>query len=228
MRSRSSARRREAASRRRWRQDHSKYVSSIMRPWYTAERSGIAVVTFSRALQSVLRGHYVSRPASQRSSPRSQSMVRRSTAALLASLALLACDAGTPTPYHAVVLDGTDASVGPGTAVVSVTDAALAASDPASVGPTTSLPPNELGRVPILEYHIVGDSAGRWARRRGDFERDLQMLYERGYRPVTVAELVDGALDLPAGTSPVVFTFDDASPSQFRYIERDGQLEIDS
>jgi hypothetical protein len=27
--------------------------------------------------------------------------------------------------------------------------------------------------------------------------------------------------------TPVVFTFDDASPSQFRYIEHDGQLEID-
>lgn len=155
-------------------------------------------------------------------------MVRRSTAALVASLALLACDAGTPTPYHAVVLDGTDALVPPAGAIASATASPLAAHDPASVGPTTSLPPNELGRVPILEYHIVGDSAGRWARRRDDFERDLQMLYERGYRPVTVAELVDGALDLPAGTSPVVFTFDDSSPSQFRYIERDGQLEIDS
>ncbi|MGH7459614.1 MAG: polysaccharide deacetylase family protein, partial [Longimicrobiales bacterium] len=30
-----------------------------------------------------------------------------------------------------------------------------------------------------------------------------------------------------AGLSPVVFTFDDASPSQFRYIEKNGQLEID-
>ena len=34
-------------------------------------------------------------------------------------------------------------------------------------------------------------------------------------------------IHLPAGTSPVVFTFDDASPSQFRYIEKDGALEVD-
>ena len=154
-------------------------------------------------------------------------MVRRSTAALVASLAILACDAGAPTPYHAAVLDGTAVATMPDGLVATATDAPLAA--PAeSIGPTTSLPPNERGRVPILEYHIVGDSAGRWARLRSDFERDLEMLYERGYRPVTVAELVDGDLDLPAGTSPVVFTFDDSSPSQFRYIERDGQLEIDS
>jgi hypothetical protein len=32
---------------------------------------------------------------------------------------------------------------------------------------------------------------------------------------------------VPEGRSPVVFTFDDASPEQFRYIERNGSLEID-
>ena len=150
-------------------------------------------------------------------------MVRRRTAALVASLGLLACDAGSSTPYHDAVLDGTGAPVTLATAA----PADVPSSDPDVVGPTTTLPPNEHGRVPILEYHIVGDSAGRWSRQRDDFRRDLQMLYERGYRPVTAAELVDGRLDLPAGTSPVVFTFDDSSPSQFRYLERNGQLEID-
>jgi hypothetical protein len=42
-----------------------------------------------------------------------------------------------------------------------------------------------------------------------------------------VAELVDGSFRLAPGRSPVVFTFDDASPGQFRYVERNGQLEID-
>jgi len=88
--------------------------------------------------------------------------------------------------------------------------------------------PNELGRIPILEYHIIGDHESRWTVERGHFRRQLELLYERGYRPVTVAELIDHKLDLPAGLSPVVLTFDDASPSQFRYIERNGKLEIDS
>jgi hypothetical protein len=39
--------------------------------------------------------------------------------------------------------------------------------------------------------------------------------------------MVDRKIDLPAGLSPVVLVFDDASPSQFRYIEKDGRLEID-
>ena len=88
--------------------------------------------------------------------------------------------------------------------------------------------PNEMGRIPILEYHLVGSKEARWEREHTRFRRDLELLYERGYRPVTVTELVERRIDLPRGLSPVVFTFDDASPSQFRYIERNGELVVDS
>jgi hypothetical protein len=87
--------------------------------------------------------------------------------------------------------------------------------------------PNELGRIPILEYHLLGDSDSRWHVERNHFRRDLELLYASGYRPVTVSELVDRKIDLPAGLSPVVFTFDDAGPSQFSYIDHNGTLEID-
>ena len=85
------------------------------------------------------------------------------------------------------------------------------------------------GRVPILEYHVIGDSSrGMFVISRQEFQRDLQQLYDRGYRPITVAQLVAKDFsDVPAGMSPVVFTFDDASPEQFSYVERNGQLEID-
>ncbi|MHB1310833.1 MAG: polysaccharide deacetylase family protein [Gemmatimonadaceae bacterium] len=89
------------------------------------------------------------------------------------------------------------------------------------------LPANELGRIPVLEYHKIGDTDSRWGRSRDGLKRDLELLYARGYRPITVAQLVDGKIDIPAGRSPVVFTFDDASPGQFRYLEKDGKLEID-
>ncbi len=86
---------------------------------------------------------------------------------------------------------------------------------------------NTNGKIPILEYHLIGDKDGTYSREVDHFRRDLQLLYDRGYRPITVAQLMDKKFDIPAGTSPVVFTFDDASPGQFRYIERNGQLEID-
>jgi hypothetical protein len=87
--------------------------------------------------------------------------------------------------------------------------------------------PNELGRIPILEYHLLGDSDTRWHVERNHFRRDLERLYASGYRPVTVSEVIDRKIDLAAGLSPVVFTFDDAGPSQFSYIDRNGTLEVD-
>ncbi len=82
-------------------------------------------------------------------------------------------------------------------------------------------------RIPVLEYHLIGEKDSRWGRSRDGFRRDLELLYRRGYRPITVAQLVDRHFDIPAGMSPVVFTFDDASPGQFSYIEHNGALEID-
>lgn len=94
----------------------------------------------------------------------------------------------------------------------------------ADAGP---LAPNELGQIMILEYHVIGPQEGRWARTPENFRRDLEALYERGYRPVNVADVVDRRIDLPRGYSPVAITFDDGTAGQFRYIERDGQLVVD-
>lgn len=87
--------------------------------------------------------------------------------------------------------------------------------------------PNELGRIPVFEYHLIGDSNSRWGRERGQFKKDLELIYQRGYRPVSISQILDRNIDLPKGLSPAVFVFDDASPGQFRYIERNGKLEID-
>jgi hypothetical protein len=87
--------------------------------------------------------------------------------------------------------------------------------------------PNELGRIPVFEYHLIVDKNGVYERTHQGLRHDLETMYSRGYRPVSMAELIDKKIDLPAGQSPVVLVFDDASPSQFRYIEKNGQLEID-
>ena len=79
----------------------------------------------------------------------------------------------------------------------------------------------------VLEYHLITDHNGLYARERGQFRKDLELLYSRGYRPVNMADVLDKNLNLPKGISPVVFVFDDASPEQFRYIDNNGKLEID-
>src|SRR4051812_37395112 len=52
-------------------------------------------------------------------------------------------------------------------------------------GATGDRTPNELGLIPVLEYHLVGDREWRWGRERSRFRKDLETLYARGYRPVT-------------------------------------------
>ena len=98
---------------------------------------------------------------------------------------------------------------------------------PASSPAAEPLPPNELGRIMILEYHKIDTLEERWTRTPANFRRDLERLWERGYRLVALGDLLDGKLALPRGTTPVVLTFDDSSPGQFRYVERNGEWLID-
>lgn len=88
-------------------------------------------------------------------------------------------------------------------------------------------PPNELGEIMVIEYHHIGSREERWTRTPANFRRDLETLYEKGYRPVNMADAVSGSIDLPRGYSPVVITFDDSSPGQFRYLEDEGGRKID-
>ena len=92
-----------------------------------------------------------------------------------------------------------------------------------------TLDQNLTGRIPVLEYHVIeGDKNSLYTRTAASYKADLDTAYKLGYRPITIAQMLDKDFrDVPPGMSPVVFVYDDASPSQFRYIEKDGKLEID-
>src|ERR1044071_5763652 len=92
-----------------------------------------------------------------------------------------------------------------------------------------TLASNPTGKIPVLEYHVIGgEKNGLYTRTVESFKADLEDVYKRGYRPITIAQMLDKDFsDVPAGMSPVVFVFDDASPEQFRYLEQNGKLEID-
>lgn len=94
----------------------------------------------------------------------------------------------------------------------------------APTGPVTSFPPNELGSILVLEYHRLGEPEGEFVRKAENFRKDLQALYDGGYRPVTMRQVLDGDIDIPAGTTPVVFTIDDSSRGQF-YLLEDGSID---
>ncbi|WP_330182923.1 polysaccharide deacetylase family protein [Nocardia sp. NBC_01503] len=84
--------------------------------------------------------------------------------------------------------------------------------DPAAVGA------NELGMVPILMYHQLSRSpAGDYDQTPEKFRAELERLLRENYRPITVSRFTSGAIDLPAGTHPVVLTFDDSTTSQVSF-----------
>ena len=118
-------------------------------------------------------------------------------------------------------------SAGGASAPAGPTNGAAASNSTISGAPNPNRVPNEMGRIMVLEYHLITDHNSAYARERGQFRKDLELLYNRGYRPVNMSDVLDKKLNQPRGLSPVVFVFDDASPEQFRYIDNNGKLEID-
>jgi hypothetical protein len=170
-------------------------------------------------------------------------MVEKMYRALVVSVIFLAlaCKGGTKSASAAAASSGTPVQSAQTAAANQPSNTAGDLAGPTSTtqgsgaGSATSLPgtpnpnrvPNEMGRIMVLEYHLITDHNGDYARERGQFRKDLELLYNRGYRPVNMSDVLDKKLNLPKGLSPVVFVFDDASPEQFRYIDNNGKLEID-
>lgn len=146
-------------------------------------------------------------------------------ALLGAALLLAACggEAGEQAPGSATAAatSGDSAAAAPGTTTAAGAPAGSTVEDN---GPRADLAPNELGEIMVLEYHRLGNNEGEFIRRAENFRKDLQALYDNGFRPVTMRQVLEGNIDIPAGTTPVVFTIDDSSLGQFYYLP-DGSLD---
>jgi peptidoglycan/xylan/chitin deacetylase (PgdA/CDA1 family) len=107
--------------------------------------------------------------------------------------------------------------------------AAAATPEAAVLTPTNlqALGVNELGTVPVLMYHTftTSEATDIWMRNLGDFWNDLFWLYDHNFHMISLRDLVDNTIDIPAGKHPVVLTFDDASANQFQFVVGDdGEL----
>lgn len=85
---------------------------------------------------------------------------------------------------------------------------------------------NEMGRLLVLMYHHFGPEEAEWTRTPANFRSDLALLKAEGFYPVNVRDLVTGNIDIPAGKTPVVLTFDDSSSGQYRILD-DGGIDPD-
>jgi peptidoglycan/xylan/chitin deacetylase (PgdA/CDA1 family) len=88
--------------------------------------------------------------------------------------------------------------------------------------------PNELGEIMVLMYHHIREPEAEWSRTPDNFRRDLQNLYEKGYRPISLEDYASGNITTEAGFTPFVLTFDDGNQNNFNMIQNEeGQWEID-
>lgn len=90
-----------------------------------------------------------------------------------------------------------------------------------------SLKPNEAGQIMVLMYHNIGQEEAEWVRTPENFKKDLKTLYEKGYRPISLEDFVNNDIDVEAGLTPVVITFDDGNQNNFNIIEKDGEKIVD-
>ncbi|MGI6084129.1 MAG: polysaccharide deacetylase [Acetivibrionales bacterium] len=91
--------------------------------------------------------------------------------------------------------------------------------------------PNESGQIPIVMFHrfieaYEENTEKEYTTTFSEFEDLLQTLYDGGYRLISMDDFIECNISVPAGTMPMVFTFDDGTAGQFNLIEEDGYLKI--
>lgn len=92
----------------------------------------------------------------------------------------------------------------------------------------TNAKPNEAGKVMVLMYHYLADENSAYGLTPESFKADLQRLYDMGFRTVSMQDFINNTYDVPKGTTPIVMTFDDGHPTQFRFlVDENGETTID-
>lgn len=102
---------------------------------------------------------------------------------------------------------------------------------------------DESGNIPVMMYHGIrsdvkskdtGYTGGNvdqdgYTRTADAFKKDLEMYYKEGYQMVRLDDYVDGKIDVDAGKSPIVLTFDDGNANNIRVTgtDKNGDLKID-
>ncbi len=90
--------------------------------------------------------------------------------------------------------------------------------------------PNESGQIMVVMFHNFVDAYPKgnneYTTTFSEFEKLLPELYEKNYRLVSLSDMIDNNVNVPAGCIPIVFTFDDGTSGQFSLVEQDGKLIV--
>lgn len=154
-----------------------------------------------------------------------------------------------PTEEGAVETDPTEEPANPTEAPADATEEPAADPTEAPAGEPTQAPdpgvtgtvlspeqldqykPNELGMIPIIEYHVFTtdpEKVEQFVRTYDQFREDLTWLYENNFYVVPLRDVILNQVSAPAGKHPVALTFDDSTVGQFRFlVGDDGGLTVD-
>ncbi|MBC7960287.1 MAG: polysaccharide deacetylase family protein, partial [Vallitaleaceae bacterium] len=84
--------------------------------------------------------------------------------------------------------------------------------------------PYEIGHIMVVMYHGIEEGRPPYQRAEIDFIKDLQYMYDHNYRLISMSDYKNGTIDIPAGMTPILLTFDDGLNTTFALEEQDGQL----
>lgn len=91
-----------------------------------------------------------------------------------------------------------------------------------------TLNPNEMGEIMILMYHGIAEKETTWERTPENFRKDLEYMYQNGFRMISLNDYAKGIINTEAGYTPIILTFDDGRQNNFNIIEKEnGEIEID-
>lgn len=94
----------------------------------------------------------------------------------------------------------------------------------------TKVKPNESGQIMVVMFHNFVESYpngnNEYTTTFDEFEKLLPELYEKKYRLISLTDMLNNNINVPAGCIPIVFTFDDGTSGQFNMIEKDGKLAV--
>ena len=82
--------------------------------------------------------------------------------------------------------------------------------------------PNELGDIPVIMYHaILENPPSVYQRSVEGFKEDLTYMYEHNYVTISNSDYINFNINVPAGKTPILITFDDGEPGTFDLVKND-------
>lgn len=91
--------------------------------------------------------------------------------------------------------------------------------------------PNEAGDILVVMYHSIDNKEKHypWHRNKKEFKEDLEYMYKNGYVLISMKEYLSNDIDIPAGKTPILLTFDDGLKSCFSLVKnKEGKLVVNN